>query len=135
MTWLSDRSGIASIGVAVTAHQPHAPRPMYAATTRNRFLSDSSRSLLIMSHDTRHARARRARTSRPLGQEPEQTHDDCQWLDEKDGKQVRALEQWRAGIGEVVRHASLGANAGMSLGSDDRGAENSSRYRDRECRG
>ncbi len=55
MTWLSDRSGIASIGVAVSAHQPQLASPTYTATTMKRFFSDSSMSRLIMSHNTRHA--------------------------------------------------------------------------------
>src|SRR5919109_1669428 len=60
MTWLSERSGIASMGVVTSAQYPHAPTRTNTATVRNRFLSDNAMSLLTMSlhgHPTR----RRAR--------------------------------------------------------------------------
>src|SRR2546430_16211128 len=47
MTWLSDRSGIASIGVVTSAQYPQAPTSTKNAITRKRFLSDSSMSQLI----------------------------------------------------------------------------------------
>src|SRR5260370_30448639 len=78
MTWLSDKSGMASIGVAVSAHQPQPASARYNATTMKRFFSDSSMSRLIMSHDTRHGRARARRYS--PGTAPGQTHDDGEWL-------------------------------------------------------
>src|SRR5882762_3598080 len=91
MTWLSDRSGIASMGVAASAHQPQPARPRYNATTMKRFFSDSSMSRLIISHYTRHAVPRRAAI--PPGPAPGRTHDGCEWL--KRGKRTaeRALER------------------------------------------
>src|SRR5437660_7172207 len=47
MTWLSDRSGIASIGVVSRAQSPQPPRNKKPETTSKRFLSDSSMSRLI----------------------------------------------------------------------------------------
>src|SRR5262245_65872174 len=46
MTWLSERSGIASIGVVSSAQYPQAPTSTNSAITRKRFLSDSSMSQL-----------------------------------------------------------------------------------------
>src|SRR5688500_13448688 len=65
MTWLSDRSGIASIGVDVSAHHPQPARPRYRTTTMNRFFSATSMSRLIMSHNTRHVARVHARTYAP----------------------------------------------------------------------
>src|SRR5580765_7249739 len=65
MTWLSDRSGIASIGVDVSAHHPQPARTRYTTTTMNRFLNATSMSRLIMSHNTRHAARVHARTYAP----------------------------------------------------------------------
>src|SRR5712691_12673787 len=48
ITWLSDRSGIASIGVVSSAQKPHAATRRKKAITRNRFLSDISISQLII---------------------------------------------------------------------------------------
>src|SRR5262249_24313908 len=61
MTWLSERSGIASIGVARSAHQPQPERPRYSAITMKRFFSATSTSRLIMGHNTRHVARVRAR--------------------------------------------------------------------------
>src|SRR3989442_3594492 len=47
MTWLSERSGMASIGVVSSAQYPQAPTSTKNAITRKRFLSDSSMSQLI----------------------------------------------------------------------------------------
>src|ERR1700736_577146 len=47
MTWLSERSGIASRGVVRSAQYPHPARSTKTATTRTRFLSDTSMSQLI----------------------------------------------------------------------------------------
>src|SRR5215207_3411990 len=48
MTWLSDRSGIASIGVARMADQPAAASASESATTMIRFRSENSKRRLIM---------------------------------------------------------------------------------------
>src|SRR6266850_7290947 len=127
MTWLSERSGIASIGVARRAHQPQPASAMYTATTRKRLRSDSSMSLLIMSHDTRPCPgARYVRQAMP-GSRPEQTHDDRQWLQEKDGEQdVRRNRRRRdrcsgpPGIAQNKRrHADGENNAGAEDGAGD----------------
>ena len=86
MTWLSDRSGIASIGVAASAHQPQPARPMYNATTMKRFFSDSSMSRLIMSHDTRHA-VRSAHGDTPQEQHPGRHTTTVSGLNEENGEQ------------------------------------------------
>src|SRR4030095_13686667 len=98
MTWLSDRSGIASIGVDVSAHHPQPARPRYRTTTRNRFFSATSMSRLIMLASPRLRGAQRAEgggttivmprrhprePARP-DRQSEQTHDDGEWLDEED---------------------------------------------------
>src|SRR3954469_8757615 len=68
ITWLSERSGMASIGVAVTAHQPHTASARYRVMTMKRFRSESSMKRLIMAtadlprvdradHDTNAAQA------------------------------------------------------------------------------
>ena len=48
MTWLSERSGIASIGVVSSAQYPQPPRSRKKATTRNRLRSETwmSRSII-----------------------------------------------------------------------------------------
>src|SRR5262245_49850510 len=58
ITWLSDRSGIASSGVVSKAQYPHAPSSAKTPTTRKRFRSDSSMSRLItdLLHRVAHAR-------------------------------------------------------------------------------
>src|SRR5882762_5235852 len=105
MTWLSDRSGIASMGVAPRAHQPQPARPMYTATTMKRFFSDSSMSRLIMlaspeprrisgeagSHDTR--LAVRAHGDTPQETLPGRHTDDCEWLKRGRRRAGRALER------------------------------------------
>src|SRR5712692_9200136 len=48
MTWLSERSGMASIGVVKSAQYPQPPSNAKNAMTRNRFRSDSPISQLIM---------------------------------------------------------------------------------------
>src|SRR5207253_10516239 len=48
-TWLSERSGIASIGVVSRAQYPQAPTSRKNAITRNRFRSDTSINQLIIS--------------------------------------------------------------------------------------
>src|SRR2546423_8252500 len=48
ITWLSERSGIASIGVVSSAQYPQPPTSRKKATTRNRFRNDSSISQLII---------------------------------------------------------------------------------------
>src|SRR5688572_10549003 len=49
MTWLSERSGMASMGVVTSAQYPQAPSRTNSAITRKRFLSDSSINQLTMS--------------------------------------------------------------------------------------
>jgi hypothetical protein len=79
---------MASIGVAVSAHQPQPARPMYSATTMKRFFSDSSISRLIMdfhasrpahlrsrAHDIRHA-VQSGTAIPPRRVPPGSTHDD-----------------------------------------------------------
>src|SRR5262245_61645527 len=61
MTWLSERSGIASIGVVSSAQYPQAPTSTNSAITRKRFLSDSSMSQLT-THTPPRRRSPRART-------------------------------------------------------------------------
>src|SRR6188768_859772 len=94
MTWLSDRSGIASIGVDVSAHQPQPARPRYRTTTMNRFFSATSMSRLIILASQKRRRIQAAKAVRACSRkttcpdvEPEQTHDDGEWLDEEDGEQ------------------------------------------------
>src|SRR5712664_149631 len=48
MTWLSERSGMASIGVVRSAQYPHPASNAKAAMTRIRFLSDTSINQLII---------------------------------------------------------------------------------------
>src|SRR5204863_1659051 len=48
MTWLSERSGIASIGVVRSAQYPHPASSANTAMTRTRFLSDTSINQLII---------------------------------------------------------------------------------------
>src|SRR5881409_637544 len=48
ITWLSERSGIASIGVVRSAQYPHPPRRRKAAMTRTRFRRETSISQLII---------------------------------------------------------------------------------------
>src|SRR5207249_5954297 len=48
MTWLSERSGMASIGVVKSAQYPQPPSNAKNAMTRNQFRSDSPISQLIM---------------------------------------------------------------------------------------
>src|SRR5437867_5583105 len=48
MTWLSERSGIASIGVVSSAQYPQPPRSRKKATTRNRLRSETSMSRSII---------------------------------------------------------------------------------------
>src|SRR5712691_6620267 len=52
MTWLSLRSGMASIGVVSSAQYPHAPTSKKKPTTRKRLRSDVSMSQLITCSDT-----------------------------------------------------------------------------------
>ena len=47
--------------------------------------------------------------------ESEQTHDDCEWLDEKDGEE-NVLGHCAMGVGADVRQASLRTRAGTSAG-------------------
>ena len=58
-TWSSDKSGMASIGVALSAHQPQPASAMKRAVTMNRFRSGSSMRRLIMNDRPRaHVTAR-----------------------------------------------------------------------------
>src|SRR5678815_1656363 len=50
MTWLSERSGIASIGVVRSAQYPQPASNTKAAMTRTRFRSDASINQLIIGH-------------------------------------------------------------------------------------
>src|SRR4051812_24013213 len=88
---MSERSGIASIGVDVSAHQPQPARPRYRTTTMNRFFSAMSISRLIMlpSPNATVSSLPRAHAREPArpDQQSGQTHDDCEWLDEEDGEQ------------------------------------------------
>src|SRR4051812_49366539 len=100
MTWLSDRSGIASIGVDVSAHHPHPARPRYTTTTMDRFFRATSTSRLIMlaspkpHRDQAKAgattlvmpRAYTREATRPDAMSG-QTHGDCDWLNEEDGEE------------------------------------------------
>src|SRR5436309_8743055 len=52
MTWLSLRSGMASIGVVSSAQYPQAPTSRKKPTTRKRLRSDVSMSQLITCSDT-----------------------------------------------------------------------------------
>src|SRR5437870_4900267 len=52
MTWLSLRSGMASIGVVSSAQYPQAPTSKKKPTTRKRLRSDVSMSQLITCSDT-----------------------------------------------------------------------------------
>src|SRR5882672_11910405 len=67
ITWLSERSGIASIGVVSSAQYPQPPTSRKKATTRNRFRNDSSmsRSIMVLRQQHRNTRAReRAQAAR-----------------------------------------------------------------------
>src|SRR6266481_3823945 len=48
ITWLSLRSGMASIGACSIAHSPQAAMPIQSVTTRNRLRSETSISRSIM---------------------------------------------------------------------------------------
>src|SRR5262249_11582750 len=48
MTWLSERSGMASIGVVRSAQYPQSPNSTTPAITRRRFRNDASMSQWIM---------------------------------------------------------------------------------------
>ncbi len=64
MTWLSERSGIASIGVVTSAQYPQPASRAKNAMTRTRFPSDTSISLLIMSRSDAPIRNRCASANR-----------------------------------------------------------------------
>ena len=63
----------------------------------NRFFSATSISrLIMMPTNTRHAVRARTRANLAPGPESEQTHDDCEWLNEEDGEED-VLWHWRDG--------------------------------------
>src|SRR5256712_2062205 len=98
MTWLSLRSGIASIGVVSSAQYPQAPTSTNRPSTRKRFRSDASISQLTMSPpcetlvvrqsacaapDRRHAVARRTHAANQRSVRGQTT----------------SYAEWRAGLG------------------------------------
>src|SRR2546426_7910184 len=84
MTWLSERSGMASIGVVSSAQYPQAPTSTKNAITRKRFLSDSSMSQLI-THAPPRPRGRARRQAR--------TASDAYRDDETNVRTLRGMER------------------------------------------
>src|SRR4029079_15999555 len=106
----SERSGIASIGVDVSAHHPQPARPRYRTMTMNRFFSATSMSRLIMlaSPKLRGAQGAKAgattlvmsrayaRETTSPDAESEQIHDGREWLNEED-REEDVLRHWSDG--------------------------------------
>src|SRR6476646_7870361 len=117
MTWFSDRSGIASIGVDVSAHHPQPARPRYTTTTMNRFFKATSMSRLIMSHNTRHAARVHARTYAPGHGPPSRHTTTCEWLNEED-REEDVFGHWREGY-RRRRAPGVTQNESRDVGGQD----------------
>src|SRR6266849_3325083 len=82
ITWLSLRSGMASIGARSIAHSPQAAMPIQSATTRKRLRSEISRRRSIMSNFPRKKcqnpvlckNPQQMRTSLPPKGQPDERH-------------------------------------------------------------
>ena len=85
------------------------------------FLRATSMSRFIVSHHTRAARVR-ARTY-ASDMESEQTHDDCEWLDEEDGEE-NVLRHWRDGYRRRCAPPVTQNESRDVRGKDNPGAEN-----------
>src|SRR5438445_7207179 len=112
MTWLSLRSGIASIGVVSSAQYPQAPTSTNRPSTRKRFRSDASISQLTMSPPCERLVVRQSARAAP-DRRPAVT------------RRTRAANQ-RSVRGQTTSYAEWRTGLGGGSGSASRAAEKSS---------
>src|ERR1700757_3946398 len=111
MTWLSLKSGMASIGARSIAHRPQPAIPIQSITTKNLFRSESSirRSIIVASPKT-HGRIR----ARPQT-EKRRTVSYAEVVSLLTGRIIGPLTPWRGALGYSESCACKSQKKGQEL--------------------